>query len=177
MDLDLRRMESASYSSPANVRLAFPLLVHLNGKMMQLLQTCRVHKGMQCPRLLLADDHPELLEQVAQLLRGEGEIVATVENGEQVIKAAHHLDPDLIVLDISMPVLNGIEAAHHLKSIGSRAKVIFLTMHEDDAFVSAAFVAGALGYVLKHRVAIDLIPAVREVLQGHAFASPPLAFD
>jgi DNA-binding NarL/FixJ family response regulator len=73
-----------------------------------------------------------------------------------------------------MPILSGIEAAHHLKDFGSRAKVIFLTMHEDDAFVKAAVLAGALGYVLKHRISSDLIPAIRNVLQGQVFASPPL---
>jgi DNA-binding NarL/FixJ family response regulator len=129
---------------------------------------------MGLPRVLLADDHPKMLEQVAQLLECESEIVGTVENGEELIEAAFNLDPDLIVLDISMPVLNGIEAAHHIKNFGSRAKVIFLTMHEDDAFVTAAVSAGALGYVLKHRISIDLIPAMRKVLQGHVFASPPL---
>jgi DNA-binding NarL/FixJ family response regulator len=131
-------------------------------------------EAMGFPRVLLADDYPKMLEQVAQLLEGKSEIVGTVENGEQLIEAAFNLDPDLIVLDISMPVLNGIEAAHQLKNSGSRAKVIFLTMHEDDAFVTAAVLAGALGYVLKRRISIDLIPAIREVLQGHVFTSPPL---
>jgi DNA-binding NarL/FixJ family response regulator len=132
---------------------------------------------MEVPRLLLADDHPKMLEQVAQLLQSEGEIVGAVENGEQLIRAALSLDPDLIVLDVSMPVINGIEAAHRLKTLGSRAKVIFLTMHQDDAFMTAAAVAGALGYVFKHRIASDLIPAVRRVLRGHPFASPPLSIE
>jgi DNA-binding NarL/FixJ family response regulator len=118
-----------------------------------------------------------MLEQIVQLLQGEGEIVGAVENGEQLIGAALSLDPDLIVLDISMPVMNGIEAAHRLKTLGSRAKVIFLTLHQDDAFMTAAVVAGALGYVLKHRMASDLIPAVRKVLQDHPFASPPLSIS
>lgn len=130
---------------------------------------------MRSPRLLLADDHPRMLEQIVHLLQGEGEIVGAFENGEQLIGAALNLDPDLIALDISMPVMNGIEAAHRLRSLGSRAKVIFLTMHQDDAFMTAAAVAGALGYVLKHRMASDLIPAVRKVLQDHRFASPPLS--
>ena len=132
---------------------------------------------MRFPRLLLADDHPKMLEQIAQLLQGEGEIVGAVENGEQLIGAALNLDPDLIVLDISMPVMNGIEAAQRLKTLGSRAKVIFLTMHQEDAFMTAAAVAGALGYVFKHRIASDLVPAVRKVLQDHPFASPPLSME
>jgi DNA-binding NarL/FixJ family response regulator len=129
---------------------------------------------MGFPRVLLADDHPKMLEQVAQLLARESEIVGAVENGEQLIAAALSLDPDVIVLDISMPVLNGIEAARHLQKSCSRAKVIFLTMQEDDAFVAAAVLAGALGYVLKRRISIDLIPAIRQVLQGQVFVSPPL---
>ena len=98
--------------------------------------------------------------------------MAAVANGKQLIEAALHLDPDLIVLDISMPIVDGITAACHLRKSASGARVIFLTMHEDPVFVAAAISVGALGYVLKYRVSIDLIPAVREVLQGHAFASP-----
>jgi DNA-binding NarL/FixJ family response regulator len=129
---------------------------------------------MEFPRVLLADDHPKMLEQIAQLLACESEIVGAVENGEQLIAAALILDPDVIVLDISMPVLNGIEAARHLQNSRSRAKVIFLTMLEDEAFVAAAVLVGALGYVLKHRISIDLIPAIRKVLQDQVFVSPPL---
>ena len=142
---------------------------------MQLVQTCRVYtEVMGIPRVLLADDHPKMLEQISQLLASESEIVGAVENGEQLIAAAVSLDPDVIVLDISMPVLNGIEAARHLQKSRSRAKVIILTMQEDDAFVAAAVLAGALGYVLKRRISIDLIPAIRQVLQGQVFVSPPL---
>jgi len=132
---------------------------------------------MKFPRVLLADDHPEILEHVARLLHDEGEIVGTVENGKQLVEAALALDPDLIVLDISMPVMNGIEAAHHIRNSGSRAKMIFLTMHEDGAFVNAAALAGARGYVLKSRVSIDLMAAIRKVLQGHLFVSPPLNME
>jgi DNA-binding NarL/FixJ family response regulator len=126
------------------------------------------------PRVLLADDHCKMRDTVARLLKSDCEIVGSVENGRELVDAAFNLDPDVIVLDISMPVLSGIEAARHLKESGSRAKVIFLTMHEDDEFVAAAVRAGALGYVLKSRTLIDLIPAIREVLQDHLFASPPL---
>jgi PAS domain S-box-containing protein len=127
--------------------------------------------AMGRPRVLLADDQPEILEMVAQLLEGQCEIVAKVENGESMLEAVARLDPDLVVLDISMPVLNGIEAAWRLKESGSRTKVIFLTVAEDPGFVEAAFSAGALGYVLKPHLASDVVPAVREVLQGHVFAS------
>src|ERR1700733_15223371 len=123
---------------------------------------------MGFPRILLADDHHEMLRTITELLESEFEIVAAVTNGEQLIEAALHMNPDLIVLDISMPIVNGIRAASHLRKSASRAKVIFLTVHEDPVFVAAAVSAGALGYVLKYRVSIDLIPAVREVLQEHA---------
>jgi DNA-binding NarL/FixJ family response regulator len=129
---------------------------------------------MGLPRGLLADDHFEMLEQVTRLLEGVIEIVETVENGQKLVEAALEMDPDLIVLDISMPVLNGIEAARYLKNSGSQAKLIFLTMYEDHDFLVATRLAGALGYVLKHRISTDLIPAVRDVLQGREFASPPL---
>src|ERR1700675_4522898 len=123
-------------------------------------------------RILLADDQPEILEAVTRLLEDEFDIVAAVESGEHAIEAVASLDPDLVVLDISMPVLNGLEAASRLKSSASRTKMIFLTVHEDIDFVEAAFLAGALGYVLKCRLTIDLIPAIREVLQGHVFSLP-----
>jgi CheY-like chemotaxis protein len=97
-----------------------------------------------------------------------------VREKEIARRAALGLEPDLVVVDISMPVLNGFEAARRLKSFVSRTKVIFVTMHEDDAFVTEAVLAGALGYVLKSRISIDLIPAIRKVLRGHVFASPPL---
>jgi DNA-binding NarL/FixJ family response regulator len=132
---------------------------------------------MGIPRILLADDHHEMLEKVAHLLEGEFEVLASVENGRRLVETALNLDPDLIVRDISMPVLNGIAAACHLKDSAPRAKVIFLTVHEDPAFVTAAFSAGALGYVLKHRLVADLIPAIREVLHGHVFASQPVSMQ
>ncbi|HEV2115273.1 MAG TPA: response regulator, partial [Terriglobales bacterium] len=127
--------------------------------------------AMGRPKVLLADDQPEILETVERLLEGQCEIVAKVDNGESMLDAVSRLDPDLVVLDISMPVLNGIEAAWRLKESGSRAKVIFLTVAEDPGFVEAAFSAGALGYVSKPHLASDVVPAVREVLQGHVFAS------
>jgi DNA-binding NarL/FixJ family response regulator len=118
-----------------------------------------------------------MLEKVVYLLKGEFEIVGTVGNGRRLIEAALTLDPDLIVTDISMPVLDGIEAVCLLKKSASRAKVIFLTVHEDPAFVAAAISAGAQGYVLKNRIFVDLIPAIRKVLQGHVFASQPVSMQ
>jgi DNA-binding NarL/FixJ family response regulator len=129
---------------------------------------------MGLPRGLLADDHSEMLEQVTRLLEGVIEIVETVDNGQKLVEAVSQMDPDLIVLDISMPILNGIEAARRLKNSGSQAKFIFLTMYEDQDFLVATRLAGALGYVLKHRISTDLIPAVHHVLQGREFSSLPL---
>lgn len=123
-------------------------------------------------RILLADDQKEMLETVAQLLQGEFVIVAAVENGKRVIEAVATLDPDVLVLDISMPIMSGLEAATRLKVSGAKAKVIFLTVYEDPDMVEAAFSAGALGYVLKGRIATDLVPAMREVLQDRIFVSP-----
>src|SRR5689334_21965696 len=127
---------------------------------------------MAFARVLLADDMPEMLERVRELLRGDFDIVGSAQNGEGAIEAAATLDPDLLILDISMPVLNGIQVASCLRESGCRAKVIFLTVHEDRDYVEAAFSTGALGYVLKARVATDLIPAIRAVLAGHRFTSP-----
>jgi DNA-binding NarL/FixJ family response regulator len=125
-------------------------------------------------RILLADDQREILETVARLLEDEFDVIAAVANGKLAIEAAVRLAPDLIVLDISMPVLNGIEAASQLKDSGSRAKVVFLTVHEDPVLVEAALSVGANGYVLKQRLATDLIPAIRKVLDDLIFVSAPV---
>jgi DNA-binding NarL/FixJ family response regulator len=167
-------VESATHSFRGSLQICFSRPFVRNAKKMQLGKGFRVHKEMGFPRVLLADDHPKMLQRIAQLLESECEIVGTAENGELLVSAALSLEPDLIVLDISMPVLNGIEAARRLKKSGSRAKVIFVTMHEDDAFMSEAVLAGALGYVLKSRISIDLIPAIRKALLGQMFASPSL---
>jgi DNA-binding NarL/FixJ family response regulator len=112
-----------------------------------------------------------MLQAVARLLENEFDVIAAVANGERAIEAAVRLAPDLLVLDISMPVLNGIEAASRLKESGSRAKVIFLTVNEDPYIVEAALSFGARGYVLKQRLATDLIPAIRQVLHDRIFVS------
>jgi len=126
---------------------------------------------MESPRVLLADDLPEMLETLTQLLRDHFEIVGYAQDGEEAIKAATTYNPDLLVLDIEMPFRNGIQVASHLRDSGCRAKVIFLTVHEDLDYVEAAWSVGAQGYVLKSRIATDLLPAVEEVLQGRRFIS------
>jgi DNA-binding NarL/FixJ family response regulator len=122
-------------------------------------------------RILIAEDHELMRDKVVRLLRRDFEVVAAVTNGEALLEAAARLNPDVCVLDISMPVLNGIETANHLKKISSPAKVIFLTIHNDKDSVGAAFKSGAEGYVFKTRMAADLIVAVKEVLAGRTFLS------
>lgn len=125
-------------------------------------------------RILLADDHPGALAQAAGRLREDYEVAGTVTNGLDLLDAALRLDPDVIVLDISMPGLNGFEAAQRLKQAGCRSKLVFLTVWEDVDFAREAMSVGADAYVVKSRLASDLKLAVSEVLAEHKFVSPPL---
>ena len=122
-------------------------------------------------RLLLADDHTILLEGLRALLAPEFEVVATAGDGRAVLEAAGKHQPDLILLDISMPGLNGIEAARRLKQSNPDAKLIILTMHGDLSFVSAAIDAGVSGYVLKQSAATELITALHAVGSGRRYIS------
>jgi DNA-binding NarL/FixJ family response regulator len=126
------------------------------------------------PRILLAEDYAVMRERTVRLLETEFEVVGVVGNGHALLEAAVELHPDVCVVDISMPVLNGIDAAAQLKERGSRAKVVFLTVHDDDDFVQAAIATGALGYVLKSRMASDLCHAVNDALAGELFVSSSL---
>jgi len=126
--------------------------------------------------LLLADDHAEFLAAVVRHLEPHFEILRTVGDGRMVIAEAARLVPDLIVLDISMPLMNGIEAARQLKVAGSAAKIVFLTVHADLDYVRAALGSGALGYVLKSELASDLLPCLREVLLDRSFVSPSIGW-
>ncbi len=121
---------------------------------------------MTRPRVLLADDHKIVAEGLRSLLEPEFELVGTVEDGRALIAAAKTLHPDVIVADISMPLLNGIEAVRQIKRSGNKAKVIFLTMHLDAAYVARALDAGALGFVPKHSASSELITAIHEALKG-----------
>ena len=125
-------------------------------------------------RILLADDHPGALAQAAGRLREDYEVAGTVTNGLDLLDAALRLDPDVIVLDISMPGLNGFEAAQRLKQAGCRSKLVFLTVWEDVDFAREAMAVGADAYVVKSRLASDLKLAVSEALAEHKFVSPPL---
>ena len=126
--------------------------------------------------ILLADDHPAVCESVAALLESDFDVVGTVANGRDLLTEAKRLHPDVVVSDISMPLLDGIEAAAQLRASESKAKVIFLTVHDRAEFVRACLAAGGLGYVVKSHLTNDLIRAIYEVLAGHRFVSPALNF-
>jgi len=124
------------------------------------------------PRILLADDHMEMRESIVQLLQSEFEMLEPVKNGFALLEAAAKLEPDVCLLDISMPIINGIEVASRLRRRSAKCKVVFLTIHDDIDFVKAALATGALGYVVKPRMASDLKKAIREALAGRVFISP-----
>lgn len=123
-------------------------------------------------RILLADDHRRLLEIVQGLLEPTFDVVRCVKDGESLVEAAGKLQPDVIVTDISMPKLNGIEAADRLRESGSSSKIVFLTVHADPDFVQAALKTGALAYVAKLRINTDLVVAIGEAVAGRMFVSP-----
>jgi DNA-binding NarL/FixJ family response regulator len=122
-------------------------------------------------RVVLADDHREVIAKVRLILGDEFEIIEAAENGNQAVTAVLELNPDVFVTDISMPVLNGLQAARRIQKTNSRVKIIFLTIHEDRDFIAAAFSAGATGYVTKRRLSTDLVFAIQEALKGHTFVS------
>jgi len=128
-------------------------------------------------RILLADDHKEIRDRAVRLLEPEFEVVGTVADGNALVKAWAQLKPDVCVLDISMPGLGGIEAAIKLRENGSQARIVFLTVNEDSDFVRAALRTGALGYVVKSRMASDLCPAINGALRGRLFVSPSCIFS
>jgi DNA-binding NarL/FixJ family response regulator len=124
--------------------------------------------------VLLADDNGDMLTDLREELGKEFAIAGTAENGEEAIRAVVRSDPDVLVLDIAMPVLNGIQVASRLREIHPRTKILFLSIHEQAEYISAAFSAGACGYVSKRRLAMDLASAIREVFDGRTFLSPTL---
>ncbi len=128
-------------------------------------------------RVLLADDHEAMLDRVANLLAGECDVIGTAIDGRQALDAAIHLKPDVLVLDISMPVMNGIETAHRLKEAGAKTRIVFLTVHDDPGFARKALEAGALGYVIKPRIASDLLAAIKEAHAGRSFVSPSVSSE
>lgn len=123
-------------------------------------------------RIILADDNPAMLQKIATFLENMYEIAGVVRDGRAAVEESLRKDPDVILMDISMPVLSGIEAAQKLIEMHTRAKIIFLTVHEDPDFVKAALATGASGYVIKLHLATDLIPAIKEALACRRFVSP-----
>lgn len=130
---------------------------------------------MSRPRVLIADDHPILAEGLRGLLEPEFEVVGVVADGRELVAEARKHQPDVIVTDVTMPSLNGLEAAAQLRDMGMKAKVVFLTMHHDVAYARRALEAGALGFLLKHSAASELITAVRDALRGQTYVSPMIA--
>ena len=127
---------------------------------------------MKKPRILLADDHTFVLEGFKKLLEDQCDLVGSVEDGRTLLEAAVNLRPDLVILDISMPRLNGIEAAKKLKKQVPDTKLIFVTMHADMAYVDAAFRSGASGYLLKRSAATELMQAVQSVMNDKFYLTP-----
>jgi len=132
---------------------------------------------MNRPRVLLADDHTMILAGLRSLLESDFDLVGTVEDGRSLLDAAEQLKPDVIMMDISMPLLNGIEAARQLRKTVPQSKIIFLTMHADVAYVKRAFEAGASGYLVKRSAARELVTAIHEVLKGHTYVTPLVTRD
>jgi DNA-binding NarL/FixJ family response regulator len=124
------------------------------------------------PRVLLADDHELLLGAFEKLLSSECDVVGQVTNGRALVESAESLKPDVIVLDISMPQLNGLEAGRKIKQSLRDVKLVFLTMNEDSDLAAEAFRAGASGYLLKRSAASELPKAIREVMQGRSYVTP-----
>jgi len=124
------------------------------------------------PRVLLADDFPPILEEIEKLLRDDVEIVGLARDGGQALQLALTLDPDVLVLDISMPVLCGLEVASYLKKAKRKTKIVFVTVHDDHDYLERAISVGASAYVLKCRIGLDLLPAIYAALEGRAFEPP-----
>lgn len=129
---------------------------------------------MKRPRIVLADDHRIVLEGLRSLLQPEFELAGTAENGLELLELVEHTHPDVIITDISMPMLNGIDAVRKLREMQVEAKIVFLTMHPDVVYATRALEAGASGYVLKHSAPDELISAIHEVLRGGTFVSTAL---
>ena len=127
------------------------------------------------PRVLLADDHLLIAEALTSLLSPEFDLVGVVADGRRLLEAAAELRPDVIVADITMPHLNGIDALVRLREQGDKVPVVFLTMHRDVTFARRALEAGASGFVLKHSASTELVAALRAALQGKTYLTPQIA--
>jgi DNA-binding NarL/FixJ family response regulator len=125
----------------------------------------------------MADDHTMVIEGLRHILESEFDLVGTVGDGRALLDASNRLHPDVIVADISMPMLNGIDAVRQIKKNDPQTKVVFLTMHSDVTYARDAFEAGASGYVLKHSAPDELVTAIYEALKGRTYVTPMIAGD
>ena len=130
---------------------------------------------MKLPRILLADDHTMLLEAFRRLLEGKCEVVGAVSDGRALLREAPVLKPDVLVVDIGMPLLNGLEAGRQLKKMLPSVKLIFLTMNEDSDLADEAMRSGASAYLLKSSAASELFRAIQDVLKGKTYVTPKIA--
>ena len=129
---------------------------------------------MNRPKVLLADDHPIVIEGLRHILEADFEIVSVAQDGPSLVAEAEKWKPDVIVTDITMPLLNGIEAARQILKADPKAKIIFLSMHPDVGYITEALDTGGLGYVLKISAGVALVTAIREALRGRVFVSPSI---
>ena len=132
---------------------------------------------MTRPRILMADDHSLVLAGLRKLVEEEGEVVGTVEDGRALVEEAKKLRPDLILMDISMPLLNGLDAARQLTKLVPDSKLIFLTVHTTPTYVTEAFKAGAVGYLVKQSATAELKLAIQTVLRGQHYMTPSVTKD
>lgn len=132
---------------------------------------------MTAPRILMADDHSLVLAGLRKLVEGEGDVVGMVEDGRALVEEALRLRPDIILLDISMPLLNGLDAARQLSKLVPESKLIFLTMHATPTYVVEAFKAGAAGYLIKRSAASELKQAIQAVMRGQSYMTPLITKD
>ncbi len=133
------------------------------------------NRTLKRPRVLLADDHQMLVDALKLILEPRCEVVGTVSDGRELLKAAVRLQPDIVVLDIAMPQLNGLDAARHLKPTMPKVKLIFMTMNEDPDLVGEAFRAGASAFLLKQAAVFELTEAIERVLKGGSYVTPSAA--
>jgi DNA-binding NarL/FixJ family response regulator len=125
------------------------------------------------PRVLVADDHPVMLQGLVRLLSRECDVVGAVNDGTDVLTTARKVSPDVVVIDISMPGLNGIAAATRVAALEQGTGFVFVTMHHDREYVEETMALGAVGFVVKDRLGTDLLAAIRSVLEGKPYVSPP----
>jgi len=129
------------------------------------------------PRILIADDHAMFAETVGLMLEKAYTVVGTVSDGRALISATMKLNPDLVVLDVGMPFLNGFDAARRIREQLPKLKLVFLTMHEDPNLAAAALELGCIGFVLKHSAGSELLKAIENVLRGFSYVTPKLKAD